>query len=74
MKNIPIYSIHFSKTSRKCKKNLPDASLKFITCMHWLEQGCLPVIWYVSAKSIVSVTASPAMARPLFQVSMIKAI
>ena len=35
MKNIPIYSIHFSKTSRKWNKNLPDASLKFITCM-WM--------------------------------------
>ena len=33
MKNILIYSIHFSKTFRKWKKNLPDASLKFITCM-----------------------------------------
>ena len=33
MKNILIYSIHFSKTSRKCNKILPDASSKFITCM-----------------------------------------
>ena len=33
MKNCLIYSIQFSKTSRKLKKNLPDASLKFITCM-----------------------------------------
>ena len=33
MKNILIYFIHFSKTSRKRKKNLPDASLKFIAYM-----------------------------------------
>ena len=35
MKNILIYSIYFSKTSRKWKNKLPDASLKFITCMFW---------------------------------------
>ena len=39
MENILIYSIHFSKTSRKWKKNLPDASLKFITCMRICENN-----------------------------------
>ena len=37
MKNILSYSIHFSKTSRKLKKNLPDTILKFITCMNDLS-------------------------------------
>ena len=33
MKNILIYSIHFVKNLQEMKENLPDASLKFITCM-----------------------------------------
>ena len=49
MKNILIYSIHISKTSRKRKKNLPDASLKFITCMNQVSAAwnqCLNKVPY----------------------------
>ena len=33
IKNFPMCSIHFWKTSLKWKQNLPDALLKLITCM-----------------------------------------
>ena len=58
MKNILIYSIHFSKTSRKWKKSLPDTILKFITCMLLFKYFGLPSTAALLTKILSNILSS----------------
>ena len=69
IKNFPIYSTHFWKTSLKWKENLPDALLKLITCMDitCLQDFChhfcsyMYFLSYVRLKFVISSSVTKIM-------------